>query len=223
MTISLPLLVTLFVGTWAVAYVIYRKLRWKTLEPLLPRDYNFGKRQKTFRRALELLDEHSATCLIETGVARYGLRNSKSDGASTAVFGLWAKANNASLFSVDISPESISGAREVVEELGLLEQVKLVTGDSVQFLENFADPVDLLYLDSYDYDKHDQSVQIASQEHHLKEFKAIEEQLGTDTVVLIDDCDLPGGGKGKTVIEYMTRKGWQIDTSAYQVLLTKAR
>ena len=148
MTISLPLLVTLFVGTWAVAYVIYRKLRWKTLEPLLPKDYNFGKRQKTFRRAIELLDERSATCLIETGVARYGLRNSKSDGASTAVFGLWAKTNNASLYSVDISPESIAGAREAVEELGLLQQVKLVTGDSVQFLENFADSVDFLYLDS---------------------------------------------------------------------------
>ena len=221
MTISLPLLVTLFVGTWAVAYVIYRKLRWKTLEPLLPKDYNFGKRQKTFRRAIELLDERSATCLIETGVARYGLRNSKSDGASTAVFGLWAKANNASLYSVDISPESIAGAREAVMELDLLNEVKLVTGDSVQFLENFSDPVDFLYLDSYDYDKHDESVQVASQEHHLKEFKAIEEQLGPDTVVLIDDCDLPGGGKGKTVIEYMTRKGWQVDTSAYQILLTK--
>ena len=221
MTISLPLLVTLLIGIWVVVYVLYRKLRWKTLEPLLPKDYNFGKRQKTFRRAIELLDERGATCLIETGVARYGLRNSKSDGASTAVFGLWAKTNNASLYSVDISPESIDGAREAVEELGLLEQVKLVTGDSVQFLENFADPVDFLYLDSYDYDKHDQSVQMASQEHHLKEFKAIEEQLGPDSVVLIDDCDLPGGGKGKTVIEYMTRKGWQVDTSAYQVLLTK--
>ena len=221
MTISLPLLVTLFVGTWAVAYVIYRKLRWKPLEPLRSKDYNFGKRQKTFRRAIELLDERGATCLIETGVARYGLRNSKSDGASTAVFGLWAKTNNGSLYSVDISSESIAGAREAVEELGILEQVKLVTGDSVQFLENFADPVDFLYLDSYDYDKHDQSVQTASQEHHLKEFKAIEDQLGPDSVVLIDDCDLPGGGKGKTVIEYMTRKGWQIDTSAYQILLTK--
>ena len=221
MTISLPLLVTLIVGTWAVAYVIYRKLRWKTLEPLLSKDYNFGKRQKTFRRAIELLDERNSTCLIETGVARYGLRNSKSDGASTAVFGLWAKANNASLYSVDISPESIAGAREAVMELDLLDEVKLVTGDSVQFLENFSDPVDFLYLDSYDYDKHDESVQVASQEHHLKEFKAIEEQLGPNTVVLIDDCDLPGGGKGKTVIEYMTRKGWQIDTSAYQILLTK--
>ena len=221
MTISLPLLVTLLIGIWGVAYVIYRKSRWKTLEPLLSKDYNFGKRQKTFRRAIELLDERSATCLIETGVARYGLRNSKSDGASTAVFGLWSKINNASLYSVDISPESIAGAREAVEELGLLEQVKLVTGDSVQFLENFADPVDFLYLDSYDYDKRDESIQMASQEHHLKEFKAIEEQLGPNTVVLIDDCDLPGGGKGKTVIEYMTRKGWQVDTSAYQILLTK--
>ena len=137
------------------------------------------------------------------------------------MFGLWAKTNNASLYSVDISPESIAGARGAVEELGLLEQVKLVTGDSVQFLENFADSVDFLYLDSYDYDKHDESVQIASQKHHLKEFKAIEEQLGPDSVVLIDDCDLPGGGKGKTVIEYMTRKGWHVDTSAYQILLTK--
>ena len=85
MTFSLPLFFTLFISIWAVAYVIYRKSRWKTLEPLLSKEYNFGKRQKTFQRAIELLGQRAATCLIETGVARYGLRNSKSDGASTAV------------------------------------------------------------------------------------------------------------------------------------------
>ena len=223
MSASLPILVTIFISFWAVAYVIYRKSQWKTLEPLLTKEYNFGKRQKTFKRAIGLLDERNARCLIETGVARYGLRNSKSDGASTAVFGLWAKANQCSLYSVDISPESIAGARVAVDELNLSDQVKLVTGDSVQFLENFSEPVDFLYLDSYDYDKRDESVQIASQTHHLNEFRAIEEQLGPDSVVLLDDCDLPGGGKGKAVIEYMIRKGWQIDTSAYQVLLTKIR
>ena len=223
MTVSLPFLVTIFISIWAVAYVVYRKSQWKTLEPLLSNEYNFGKRQKTFKRAIELLDERKARCLIETGVARYGLRNSKSDGASTAVFGLWAKTNQCALYSVDISPESIAGAREAVDELDLTDQVKLVTGDSVQFLENFSEPVDFLYLDSYDYDKHDEAIQVASQTHHLNEFRAIEEQLGADSVVLIDDCDLPGGGKGKTVIEYMLKRGWQIDTSAYQVLLTKIR
>ena len=221
MTVSLPILITLFISMWAVAYVVYRKSKWKTLEPLLSKEYNFGKRQKTFKRAIELLDQRKARALIETGVARYGLRNSKSDGASTVVFGLWAKANDCALYSVDISPESIAGARDAVDELDLNEQVKLVTGDSVQFLENFSDPVDFLYLDSYDYDKRDKTIQIASQKHHLNEFRAIEDQLGAQSVVLIDDCDLPGGGKGKTVIEYMLNRGWQIDTSAYQVLLTK--
>ena len=218
---SLSVTIALTVSAWALVYVLYRKSQWKTLEPLLPKDYNFGKRQKTFKRAIELLSERNARCLIETGVARYGLRNSKSDGASTAVFGLWAEQNKATLYSVDISAESISGAREVVDELDLTDSVKLVTGDSVQFLENFSEPVDFMYLDSYDYDKHDQAIQVASQAHHLNEFRAIEEQLGPDSVVLIDDCDLPGGGKGKTVIAYMLKKGWQIDTSAYQVLLTK--
>ena len=222
MTTSLPFFLIIGISICSVACLIYRKSRWKTLEPLLSKEYNFGKRQKTFQRAIKLLSERRATCLIETGVARYGLRNSKSDGASTAVFGLWSKNHNSSLYSVDISPESIAGAREVVDELDLMEQVKLVTGDSVQFLENFTDPVDFLYLDSYDYDKHDKSVQVASQEHHLKEFLAIEEQLGPKSIVLIDDCALPGGGKGKSVIEYMTRKGWQVDTDAYQVLLTKS-
>ena len=221
MTVSLPILFTLFISMWAVVYVVYRKSKWKTLEPLLSKEYNFGKRQKTFKRAIELLDQRKARALIETGVARYGLRNSKSDGASTVVFGLWAKANDCALYSVDISPESIAGARDAVDELDLNEQVKLVTGDSVQFLENFSDPVDFLYLDSYDYDKRDKEIQAASQTHHLNEFRAIEDQLGAQSVVLIDDCDLPGGGKGKTVIEYMLNRGWQIDTSAYQVLLTK--
>ena len=221
MTVSLPVLITLFISMWAVAYVVYRKSKWKTLEPLLSKEYNFGKRQKTFKRAIELLDQRKARSLIETGVARYGLRNSKSDGASTVVFGLWAKANDCALYSVDISPESIAGARDAVDELDLNEQVKLVTGDSVQFLENFSDPVDFLYLDSYDYDKRDKEIQAASQTHHLNEFRAIEDQLRAQSVVLIDDCDLPGGGKGKTVIEYMLNRGWQIDTSAYQVLLTK--
>ena len=59
-----------------------------------------------------------------------------------------------------------------------------------------------MYLDSYDYSK-DREVQIKSQQHHLEEFKAIEDRLHNKTIVLIDDCDLPNGGKGKMVVEYM--------------------
>ena len=77
------------------------------------------------------------------------------------------------------------------------------------------------FVDSYDYDKYDVSVQKASQEHHLNELEAIESQLHERSIVLIDDCRQPGGGKGKLVIEHMLTKGWKALMSEYQVLLVR--
>ncbi|MDJ0749600.1 MAG: class I SAM-dependent methyltransferase [Woeseiaceae bacterium] len=205
-----------------VAAAIIRKIvRYKTLTPLLPRQYNFGKRRDTLREVLRLLDERNARVLVETGVARMGLEKSKGDGASTIVFGLWSKQNGAHLHSVDIDPEATAKAGEAVAAMGLGENVTLVTSDSVAFLEGFTDAVDFLYLDSYDYHKTDTAIQQASQAHHLKEIEAIEGCLHDGTVILIDDCDLPNGGKGKLVIEHLTANGWKVHMSLYQVILLR--
>jgi len=204
----------------AVAAAVIRKLvRYKTLAPLLPRRYNFGKRRDTLREVLHLLDERDARTLLETGVARMGLEKSKGDGASTIVFGLWAKQNDAHLYSVDIDPEATERAGQAVANMDLSDSVTLVTSDSVAYLDEFTDMVDFLYLDSYDYHKTDTAIQTASQDHHLKEIKAIEGCLHEGTVILIDDCDMPNGGKGKLVIERLTAKGWKVHMSEYQVVL----
>ena len=200
--------------------VVQRKLfRYKTLAPLLPRKYNFGKRRDTLREVLRLLDERGARILLETGVARMGLEKSKGDGASTIVFGLWAKNNDAHLYSVDIDPEATRRAGVAVDAMDLGDSVTLVTSDSVEYLDEFTDSVDFLYLDSYDYHKTDTAIQKASQDHHLKEINAIEGCLHDDTVILIDDCDLPNGGKGKLVIQYLTEAGWKVHMSEYQVIM----
>jgi len=205
-----------------VAAAVIRKLvRYKTLSPLLPRRYNFGKRRDTLREVLRLLDERGANTLVETGVARMGLEKSKGDGASTIVFGLWAKQNSAHLFSVDIDPEATQRAGESVREMELSENVTLVTSDSVAYLDDFTDAVDFLYLDSYDYHKTDTAIQTASQDHHLKEIKAIEGCLHDGTIILIDDCDMPNGGKGKLVIDRLTADGWKVHMSEYQVILVR--
>jgi hypothetical protein len=64
-------------------------------------------------------------------------------------------------------------------------------------------------------------VQVKCQLHHLEEFKAIENRLHKKSIVLIDDCDLPNGGKGKMVVEYMLSKDWIILMKAYQILLAR--
>jgi hypothetical protein len=209
--------------TVAILAVVLRKIvRYKTLAPLLPRKYNFGKRRDTLREVLRLLEERNAKVLVETGVARMGLEKSKSDGASTIVFGLWASQNDAHLYSVDIDPEATDRAGKEVVKMNLGDHVTLVTSDSVAYLGEFSHPVDFLYLDSYDYHKTDTSIQIASQQHHLKEIRAIENCLHEDTVILIDDCNMPNGGKGKLVIERLTARGWKIHRSEYQVILVRA-
>ena len=205
----------------AVAALLRKLVRFKTLAPLLPRKYNFGKRRDTLREVLRLLDERNAKTLLETGVARMGLEKSKGDGASTIVFGIWAQQNDAHLYSVDIDPDATERAGAAVAELSLGDSVTLVTSDSVAYLDDFTDSVDFLYLDSYDYHKTDTAIQTASQDHHLKEIKAIEGCLHDDTVILIDDCDMPNGGKGKLVIERLTAQGWKVHMSEYQVILVR--
>ena len=205
-----------------VVWSLVRAIRYKSLYPFMSARHNFGKRRDTFRRTLDLLSERKAKILVETGTARIGLRGAKGNGASTIIFATWAQKNDAVLHSVDISEESIIGAKDEAVRQGLVECVKWHREDSVEFLAKFREPVDFLYLDSYDYDKKDTSIQIASQEHHLAEFKAIESRLHEKSLVLIDDCRLPNGGKGKLAIEYMLGRGWEMLMSEYQILLVRS-
>ncbi|MDT8346962.1 MAG: class I SAM-dependent methyltransferase [Flavobacteriaceae bacterium] len=220
MTYFLYLLIAVL-AIYSLYFFIKRK-KHRPIPQYLPAHYNFGKRQASFIATLDLLDSRSSKTLIETGTARKGLANVKGDGAGTILFGIWAKQNNATLHSVDIDGQAVAASRAAVKAEKLDDVVSVHEMDSLKFLAEFKDPVDFLYLDSYDYDEKDPVVQQKSQEHHLLEFKAIEDQLHDKSVVLIDDCGLKGGGKGKTVIAYMQSKGWRIFLEAYQVLLVKA-
>ena len=208
----------------SLPFIIHFSIKFakhKSLYPFMPLKYNFRRRRDTFAKTLKLLTERSAKLIIETGTSREGLKATRGDGAATIVFGKWAQQNNAKLHSVDISEDSVKGSQDEVNKQGLSDTVTVHLSNSLVFLDKFTKPVDFLYLDSYDYSRTDKEIQIKSQEHHLKEFIAIEKQLHKNTIVLIDDCGLPGGGKGKIVVEYMLKKNWVVMMNAYQVLLVK--
>lgn len=196
-------------------------IKHKSLYPFMPFKYNFRRRRVTFAKVLKMLSERNAKVIIETGTSRKGLKGTRNDGAGTIVFGKWAKDNGGILHSVDIEKTSIEGSKSEVIAQGLTDYVKLHHQDSLDFLKTFNDSVDFLYLDSYDYSRTDVDIQKKSQEHHKKEFQLIEHKLHKNSIVLIDDCKLPGGGKGKTVVDYMLKKGWKILIDSYQVLLVR--
>lgn len=183
-------------------------------------DYFKGKfppndhRAPTFRKCFELLEARNAKILVETGTARDGAKNCGGDGCSTVLFAEWARDHGAALYSVDICPKAIKESKRAVTSIN--PHVHFATQDSVGFLRDFHQRIDFLYLDSYDFDSNNPT---PSQKHHLHEIQAALPYLHKDSVIMIDDCALPHGGKGKLVIEYLTSLGWQVLMASYQAIL----
>jgi hypothetical protein len=106
------------------------------------------------------------------------------------------------------------------EETAAFEScVEYVVSDSVAFLQDFPDRIDLLYLDSMDFNDEAPG---PPQEHALREGQAALHALHTQSVVLVDDCGLKLGGKGGRVIPFFLGQGWQVIGLHYQALMTHA-
>lgn len=176
------------------------------------------KRYPSFLLALELLEKVNAKTLVETGTARNGDKNFWGDGGSTILFGEWAYRNEAILHSVDIAKWAIENAQAAT--IKYAPSIHFTCGDSITFLKNFDQPIDFLYLDSFDFDEHNPK---PSQEHHLKEIIAAYPLLHENSIVMVDDCDLPFGGKGLLIIEFLLENGWTIVYQGYQTILMRSK
>jgi hypothetical protein len=177
-------------------------------------------RSATFRKALDYLDRTKPSILVETGTARgrfdVNLPSIFGDGGGTLVFALWCSKNNAKIYTVDIDQTCIDNCKLNIEALGLMDYVEFIVNDSVAFLQT-CDLTDLkfLFLDSYDFDYNNP---IPSQTHHKKEYEAVKDKLHKQCCILIDDCDLPHGGKGRYVEEELVKDNFTLIQAEYQHL-----
>lgn len=179
-----------------------------------------NRRYTTLVKALDLMKERGVKVIVETGTSRDGLSNFEGDGGSSIIFSQFAKEYGAQFYSVDIDKVALNKASQAVEQvLGKVgENHHFIQSDSIQFLKDFPKKIDFLYLDSYDYDFKNPA---PSQAHHLKEIEAAYPHLTPQTIIMIDDCDLPQGGKGLLVIDYLLKRGWKILENKYQVILVQ--
>jgi hypothetical protein len=182
--------------------------------------YGASFRGETFIKALEYLDKVKPSVIIETGTARgrfdINLPSICGDGGGTLIFALWCSRNNAKLYSIDIDQNCIDNSKENIAQLGLTEWVEFVVSDSVEYLQNCdLKQIRFLFLDSYDFDCNNPT---PSQMHHRKEYAAVKDKLHSNCCILIDDCGLAHGGKGKLVEEDIKKDGFVLVHKAYQNL-----
>ena len=130
---------------------------------------------------------------------------------STMMFAEYAKYMNGKLHTCDISQRNIESAKKFTSNLN--EYINFYIDDSINFLKNFKEKIDILYLDSYD--GHDP---IKASEHQLKEAESSLDKLHFNSLILLDDK----GAKTNLSIDFYKKNGFKIiNETKNQILFSK--
>ena len=178
-------------------------------------------RTPTMKMAVQLMLNRKPKTLIETGTMRphiSGELNWRGDGCSTVLFSVLAEYLDADFWTVDISEESIKFAAANTNK-----PAYFIVEDSIKFLKEFDKPIDFLYLDSYDFDPKNPR---PAQEHNLNEYKAAEDKLHQNSILMIDDShgtlEYPSGKAGLTT-HHLLKNGWVCLMYAHQALFVRKK
>lgn len=148
-------------------------------------DRQLGSRASTFKIGLSLLVKDGNTNFVETGTTRKNHINCPCpierccDGASTVLFGDFCSNFGGHVWTCDISKENIDNCKIATEEYK--NYITYVVNDSLNFLDNFNQKIDFLYLDSVDGTNEYAHI------HQLKEIQIALPKLHKNSIILLDD------------------------------------
>ena len=91
--------------------------------------------------------------------------------------------------TVDINENYIKKSKDFFDKIIPNNSFVYETSDSIEYLNNFNNPLNLVHLDSYDLDIKEP---IPSSLHHLYEFLSIKDKMPQGSIVIVDDNYLNG-------------------------------
>jgi hypothetical protein len=176
----------------------------------------YADRNRSFDVVLkETSRRFESPTIIETGTIR-AEEDWGGAGFFTYLAADYVYRRDGHLHTVDTSDESCRFAREWTDVFGAA--VSVHQADSVSFLQAFADPIDVLVLDSLD------TYEPGHAEHAQRELEAALPNLHEQSIIVFDDTPWNAGvwtGKGARAVPYLLERGWQIGYAGYQVVLWK--
>lgn len=159
-----------------------------------------GIRSASFRAVMREAYSIGVAKIVETGSIRVE-DNWAGDGQSTIIFNAYTRFVNGTFDTIDINENCLELTKN-------LPNTNFFPMDSVKYLSKRTEPIDLLYLDSFDVnmsEPHDAAM------HCMFEFCAAQPKLHSGSIVFIDDSPIeletPVGGKGVYVAKYFAHLG----------------
>ncbi len=178
-----------------------------------PKNIRFSSFEETFKYCFK----RNLKTIVETGTARgktkffFFKKYNWKDGMSTPMFAEYASTCGGILHTCDISSINIANAKKFSKKFSKF--IKFYIQDSLVFLREFHEPIDVLYLDSLD--GHDP---IAASKHQLKEAQIAINKLHNKSLILLDD---KGSKTNLSLSFFLDNKFKIIYETDFQILLSK--
>ncbi len=167
-----------------------------------PRTIGRNESQKTTLRLIGETFGLKPINIVATGTIRN--ERESPDGWDVVCWIHWANATDSKVWTVDISSEHIETCKRVTANH---DKVNYIVSDSIQYLKDFTEKIDVLYLDSYDFDE-----TVECYNHQLGEIKAALDKLSPNAIVISDDnykADW-SHGKGNYSIPWMLDNSFEL-------------
>lgn len=132
----------------------------------------------TFKEFFNNLINIKEPVILESGIASAGTQ-------STYLFNEYIRKYGGKLYSVDINNHLVE-----IHKGNMCPATQLICSDSVTYFSNWAknnEYANAIYLDSYDLDLYNPA---GSEEHGLKEYKALLPVIKNGTILLVDDTPI---------------------------------
>ena len=167
-------------------------------------------RNETFKILMKYLEDNNIRnpIIVETGTTRLAHKQA-GDGHATRIFDAYINYYDGQVYSIDIDKKACECAKSLVSE-----KSNIICSDSVKYLNEFNKKIDLLYLDSFDFNSRNPE---PSMKHHLKELLASLKNLKSGSLVIVDDNKVSDKGKGYYVKEHLLKLNAKILFDEYQL------
>lgn len=167
---------------------------------------------KSLNKAAALFNKINGKNIIEVGTGIHG----KLSGNSMLV---WAKKTNANrIIAIDLNQERLNEVSKVTQEYS---NVELVLADGIDYLKNFREPIDLLYLDFWVPDPDGVTPGSGRADAYKEAFIAAKDVLREKSLILIDDTDHVCPWKHTYIIPLARENGYRVLYTGRQTLLIR--
>jgi predicted O-linked N-acetylglucosamine transferase (SPINDLY family)/uncharacterized membrane-anchored protein YhcB (DUF1043 family) len=141
-----------------------------------------------------------------------------SAGIFTRMCAMHLEQYKPEIHTVDISSDAIEICKVITKDYSNIIRYHIMSSED--FLKNFSEKIDLLYMDTGESEEHADIL-------HLKEAQiALSRDLFSENaIILIDDVNIPysNSSKGKYSIPFLYQNGFQLKVFDYQILLQRGR